>query len=188
MDSQAGEQKHDRRFHGVPEMLRSPGRIEILEVERVVALCLEGIAARTVLDVGTGTGIFGEGFAAHGLHITGIDANPAMLEAAGRHVPQGWFVLAPAEALPYPNDTFDLVFLGHVLHEADNPLASLREAQRVARLRVAVLEWPYGLEEHGPPLAHRLKPEAIADLAQAAGLQKVETLSLAHMMLYRLSQ
>ncbi len=187
MDARAREQRHERRFHGLPEMLRSPSRIEILEVERVVALCLEGIAARTVLDVGTGTGIFAEGFAAQGLAVTGIDASPAMLEAARRFVPQGCFELAPAEALPYPNDTFDLVFLGHVLHEADDPLASLREAQRVARLRVAVLEWPYRAEGQGPPLAHRLKPEAVVQLAQATGFRKVETLPLAHMMLYRLS-
>jgi ubiquinone/menaquinone biosynthesis C-methylase UbiE len=187
MATQAEEQRHERRFHGAPEMLRSPSRIELLEVERVVTLCLEGIAAEIALDVGTGTGIFAEGFAAQGLVVTGIDANPAMLEAARRYVPQGWFVLAPAEAIPYPNSAFDLVFLGHILHEADDPLVALQEAWRVARQRVTVLEWPYRQEEHGPPLAHRLMPEEIAELAQAAGLLKVEALPLAHMMLYRLS-
>jgi ubiquinone/menaquinone biosynthesis C-methylase UbiE len=168
-------------------MLRSPDRIELPEVERVVALCLEGSAAGTELDVGTGTGIFAEGFAAQGLAVTGIEANPAMVEAARRFVPQGCFELAPAEALPYPNDTFDLVFLGHVLHEADAPLASLRDVRRVGRLRVAVLEWPYRVEGHGPLLAHRLRPEAVVELAQTTGFQTVETLPLAHMMLYRLS-
>jgi ubiquinone/menaquinone biosynthesis C-methylase UbiE len=118
--------------------------------------------------VGIGPGIFAEGFAAQGLEVIGIDANPAMLEAARRYVPQGWFVLAPAEAIPYPNGAFDLVFLGHILHEADDPLMALQEAWRVARQQVTVLEWPYRQEEHGPPLAHRLMPEKIAELAQAA--------------------
>jgi ubiquinone/menaquinone biosynthesis C-methylase UbiE len=188
MEPQAEEHRHERRFHGVSEMLRSPGRIELLEVERVVSLCLAGITVRTVLDVGTGTGIFAEGFAAQGLEVTGIDANPAMLEAARRVVPQAWFELAPAEAIPYPGGAFDLVFLGHVLHEADDAQAALHEARRVARLRVAVLEWPYRLEEQGPPLIHRLKPEKVAELAQAAGFLKVETVPLAHMMFYQLSR
>jgi SAM-dependent methyltransferase len=143
MATQAEEQRHERRFHGAPEMLRSPSRIELLEVERVVALCLEGIAAQIALDVGTGPGIFAEEFSTQGLEVTGIDANPAMLEAARRYVPQGWFVLAPAEAIPYPNGAFDLVFLGHILHEADDPLMALQEAWRVARQRVTVLEWPH---------------------------------------------
>lgn len=188
MDTLAEEQRHERRFHGVPKMLRSPSRIELLEVERVVALCLEGIAAKIALDVGTGTGIFAEGFTAQGLQVIGIDANPVMLEAARGYVPQGWFELAPAEAIPFCNDAFDLVFLGHVLHEADDPLMALQEARRVARLRVTVLEWPYRRDEHGPPLAHRLMPEKVAMLAQTAGLQKVETLPLAHMIFYRLSK
>lgn len=187
MATQAEEQKHQRRFHGAPEMLRSPSRIELLEVERVVALCLEGIAVQIALDVGTGPGIFADGFAAQGLEVAGIDANEAMLDAARRYVPQGWFVLAQAEAIPYPNGAFDLVFLGHILHEADDPLMALQEAWRVARQRVTVLEWPYRQEKQGPPLAHRLAPEKMANLAQATGVQKAEALPLAHMMLYRLS-
>jgi ribosomal protein L11 methylase PrmA len=64
------------------------GRVEFLEVERVIDLCLEAFAARSVLDVGTGTGLFAEGFAARGLKVAGIDANPAMVEAARRYVSQ----------------------------------------------------------------------------------------------------
>jgi ubiquinone/menaquinone biosynthesis C-methylase UbiE len=168
-------------------MLRSPGRVEVLEGPRVVTLCLAGIVARTVLDVGTGTGIFAEQFAAQGLQVFGIDANPAMLEIARRYVPGAQFELAPAEAIPYPDGAADLVFLGLVLHETDDPLQALKEARRVARQRAAVLEWPYGDTEHGPPLAHRLPPESVAALARAAGFAQVETLPLAHLVLYRLS-
>jgi ubiquinone/menaquinone biosynthesis C-methylase UbiE len=158
-----------------------------MEVERVVALCLEGIAAQSALDVGTGTGVFAEGFAAKGLAVTGIDANPAMIEAARRYVPQGSFELAPAEAIPYDDAAFDLVFLGFVLHEADDPLAALREARRVARTRVAVLEWPYRWEAHGPPLAYRLKAERVVALVGEAGFRQVETMTLAHTAFFRLA-
>jgi len=34
--------------------------------------------------------------------------------------------------MPFPDGAFDLVFMGLLLHEADDNLAALREAQRVA--------------------------------------------------------
>jgi CheY-like chemotaxis protein len=182
-----GEQMHERRFHGELSMLRSPGRIALLEVEGVVKLCLAEFAARSVLDVGTGTGVFAEGFVAQNLAVVGIDANPAMIEAAQGYVPQGHFQQSPAESMPFADNEFDLVFLGLVLHETDNPLQALQEARRVARLGVAVLEWPYRKEDHGPPLVHRLKPEAVTSLAQMVGFQNIDALPLTHTVLYRLS-
>jgi ubiquinone/menaquinone biosynthesis C-methylase UbiE len=110
-----------------------------------------------------------------------------MIAAAQRLVPQARFEEAPAEAVPFPDGTFDLVFLGLVLHEAGDALQALHEAKRLARLRVAVLEWSYQEADSGPPLADRLKPEQMIDLAQEAGAQGVETLQLAHTVLYRLS-
>ncbi len=51
---------------------------------------------------------------------------------------------------------FEVAFLGHVLHETDDPVRALSEARRVTTVRVVVLEWPYVQEEEGPPLEHRL--------------------------------
>jgi ubiquinone/menaquinone biosynthesis C-methylase UbiE len=178
---------HEHRYHGAVERLRSPERVARLEVERVVTRCLEGIAARSVLDVGTGTGLFAEAFVARGLEVTGIDANPAMIEAAQRLVPQAHFQQATAEEIHQADGAFDLVFLGLILHEADDAQQALREARRLARQRVAVLEWPYQEQEPGPPLADRLRPEQIASLAQEAGFGTVEGLPLSHTVLYRLS-
>ena len=168
-------------------MLHAPDRVKLLEVERVTKLCLEAFVARTVLDVGTGTGLFAEAFAAQGLEVTGIDANPEMIGAALSYVPQGHFQEALAESIPFADNEFDLVFLGLVLHETDDSLKALQEARRVARLGVAVLEWPYREEDHGPPLAHRLKPETVTSLAQTVGFQNIDTLALTQMVLYRLS-
>jgi ubiquinone/menaquinone biosynthesis C-methylase UbiE len=177
---------HERRFHGDAGVLRAPERVALLEVDRVVALSLEDAAIATVLEVGTGSGIFAEAFARLGLQVTGIDGSAVMVEAARRYVPTGRFMRAEAEMLPFPDDSFDLAFLGHVLHEADDPLAALAEARRVARLRVIVLEWPYAAEDHGPPLAHRLKPDVIVDLARRARFRRPERIVLEHMDLYRL--
>jgi ubiquinone/menaquinone biosynthesis C-methylase UbiE len=178
---------HEKRFPGSPGMLRSAQRLNLLEVERVIDLCLETFPARSVLDVGTGTGLFAEAFAARGLEVAGIDANPAMIEAARHLVPGARFRHAPAEVVPHPDGAFDLVFMGLVLHETDDPALAVGEARRVARLGAAVLEWPYRPEEYGPPLEHRLRSEQVTDLAHQAGFARVETLPLSRLVLYRLS-
>lgn len=181
------EQEHQRRFHGNADSLRSAERVALLEVDRVVTLSVEGLVAPRVLDVGTGTGIFAEAFAARGLAVTGIDTVGGLLEVARRYAPTAEFKQGAAEAIPYGDGAFEVAFLGHVLHETDNPVAALGEASRVSTVRVVVLEWPYLQEELGPPLEHRLKPEAIVRMAGLAGLGPVEVLKLAHMDFYRMA-
>ena len=184
MSEQPHEQE-DKKFKDV-ERLRQPERLERLELARVVDLCLAGLAAHRVLDIGTGSGVFAEAFAEQGLEVAGIDENPLMLEAAQRHLPQADFQQASAEKLPYADKAFDLAFLGMVLHEVDDPAQTLAEARRVSRGRVAALEWAYREEEIGPPLAHRLKAETVYKLAETAGFAGVETFQLNHLVLYRL--
>jgi SAM-dependent methyltransferase len=181
------EAEHERRFYGEAERLRSPERIGRLEVDRVVALATEGLAATSVLDIGTGTGVFAEAFSAKGLAVVGIDVNRSLLELARQLVPGVEFREGTAEAIPCGDRTFDVAFLGHLLHEADDRVAALREARRVSAKRVVVLEWPYEPGEHGPPLEHRLKPEEVKEMARQAGLASVEHLRLTYMDLYRMA-
>jgi ubiquinone/menaquinone biosynthesis C-methylase UbiE len=148
---------------------------------------MEGLNAENVLDVGSGTGIFAEAFSLRGLDVAGVDTNVELLNVARSRVPLAQFQEGSAEALPYRDDSFDLVFLGHLLHETDDPLAALKEARRVARGRVMVLEWPYRAEDQGPPLKHRLSPVVVAHLGRHAGFQSIESLTLDHMDLYRLT-
>ncbi len=177
---------HERRFDGAADRLRALERVARLEVPRVVALSLEGLTVESVLDVGTGTGIFAEAFANNGLAVTGIDTNTELLAHAREFAPGAQFKEAPAEGMPFADGAFDLVFLGHVLHETDDPLAALREARRVARQRVAILEWPYREQPFGPPLAHRIAPARVIDLATRAGFSQVEHIELDQMDFYRL--
>ena len=176
------------RFHGSPADLRSPDKLARLEVGRVVDLSLEGMTASDMLDVGTGSAVFAEAFAVRGLRVAGVDGSPEMLALARGYVPSGDFRLAQAEALPFPSGAFDLVFMGRMLHETDDAEVALREARRVARQRVAVLEWPYLSEEHGPPLEVRLNVERLDQLAAKAGFARgAEMIPLAHLVLYRLT-
>ena len=185
--SSDAEHPHGNRYGGEPDRLRSPERVARLEVPRVVDLCLQGIRAARALDVGTGTGLFAEAFAARGLEVTGVDPNPEMLEAARGLVPGARFVAGTAEDLPFPDGEFDLVMLSQVLHETDHPEEALSQARRVARLRVCILEWPYVDEDKGPPFSIRLAPSRIQALARQAGFSSVQRLELSHMQLYLLT-
>ncbi len=178
---------HEKRFDKDAGRLRFPERIERLEVKRVVDLSLEGITPESLLDVGCGSGLFTEEFARRGLQVSGLDANPEMLKIAAGFLPQADFREGIAEDIPYPDNAFDMLFMGVVLHETDDTLLALREARRVAKARTAILEWPYREEDYGPPLVHRLPPEKVLALAEEAGFRKGEEIRLKHTVLYRLN-
>lgn len=177
----------DKRQHKkIIEKLHTPEQLQLLEVERVVELSLEKLFVTKVLDIGSETGIFAEAFALRKLNVVGIDKNPAMIQAASALVHSCRFQEATAEALPFANKSFDLLFLGNILHESDNPLLALKEAQRVATSRVTVLEWPYRQENAGPPLSHRIKPKMVEKFASRAGMVNFEKVDLSCMVLYRM--
>jgi ubiquinone/menaquinone biosynthesis C-methylase UbiE len=179
---------HERRFQGNIDRLRRPERLAWLEVDRVVTLCLQDGEFRRVLDVGTGTGIFAEAFAKSGLDVKGVDANPEMLAAARSLLPAIPFDEGAAESLPYPDSSFDLAFMGMLLHETDDRLKAVREAARVTARRVMVLEWPYHEQEIGPGMDERLTEEQIRDLAVQASLELTEIIPLQSLVLYRLEK
>jgi ubiquinone/menaquinone biosynthesis C-methylase UbiE len=175
---------HGHRFGDI-ERLRSPERLKRLEVGRVVDLALDGIHPHTVIDVGTGSGVFAEEFARRELTVSGVDANVKMLQSARRYVPGGFFLQAIAEDIPFADNAVDVVFLGVVLHETDDLLKAMQEARRVAQVRVAVLEWPYQAEESGPGLEERLRQEDMDQLGRQAGFGPTEVFPLQKLMLYR---
>jgi ubiquinone/menaquinone biosynthesis C-methylase UbiE len=176
----------ERVYKGEIAKLRSPERIKMLDLERVVELCLEQLFITKVLDVGCGSGVFTEAFALRNLEVTGIDKNPRMVKTASDMVLNARFQEGTAEQLPFADNSFDLVFLGHVLHESDDPLLVLQEAHRTGASRVAVLEWPYRDEPVGPPIAHRIAHETIKKYAKKAGFTSVKKTDLDHMVLYRM--
>ena len=177
---------HEKRFNREIERLRDPERLAKMEVDRVIGLVLEGLdEAKTHIDVGVGSGVFAEAFAAKGLTISGVDVNPEMLAAALAFVPSGTFKEGAAEKLPFTDAAFELSFMGMLLHETDDPLGALKEARRVTRKRLAILEWPYEEQPFGPPLEHRISGNKITALAQQAGFKKIDALRLQNLVLYR---
>lgn len=178
---------NEKRFEGNIARLRNPERIARLDVKWVISLSLEHANFKSALDIGTGTGVFAEGFAKRGVSVYGVDVNPKMLPAARMYVPAAFFSAATAERLPYEDARFDLVFMGLLLHESDEQVQVLREARRVARIRVCILEWAYREEDFGAQLGQRLAPDMLEKMAKQAGFNKFEEVPLTKLIFYRLT-
>lgn len=87
--------------------------------------------ARTVVDVGTGTGLVAAALAGvTGAAVVGVDASRAMLAHAGVRLP-GRVAAGRAGALPIRSGGVDAVALVWVLHLLPDPEAVLAEAVRV---------------------------------------------------------
>lgn len=61
------------------------------------------------LDVGCGEGRFCRILRARGLEVTGIDFTPALIEIARQRDPEGDYRVGNAEAIEFPDNSFDLV-------------------------------------------------------------------------------
>jgi len=92
----------------------------------------------TILDVACGPGLVALALAESAGHVTGLDLTPAMLDKA-RELQQraglsnlSWD-LGRADALPYPDDSFDAVLTRFSFHHLTDPPRALAEMVRVCR-------------------------------------------------------
>jgi ubiquinone/menaquinone biosynthesis C-methylase UbiE len=96
-----------------------------------------------VLDVGSGTGVVTAAASRRGALPTGVDFSSAMLAQARRAYRRLRFDEGDAEALPYPDRSFDAVVSNFGIHHVPGPGKGIAEALRVLRpgRRVAVTSW-----------------------------------------------
>ncbi|MDO9547917.1 MAG: class I SAM-dependent methyltransferase [Candidatus Marinimicrobia bacterium] len=174
-------------YDGSVDRLRRAERLEVMQVDRVVDICLNQNKFKTVLDCGTGSGVFAEAFQKRGLTVAGIDLNPDMITAAKKHVPKAEFKVGHLESLPYTDKSFDLVFYAHSLHEADDLSIALLEAQRVAISNVIALEWPFRFKLHGPPIRHRIRVGKLHQEVKQLGFRKFNIEKVGDQNLYILA-
>ncbi len=84
-----------------------------------------------ILDLGCGDGQLTTRLAATGAVVTGVDASPSMIAAAKTRGINA--ITGNAEALPFPDATFDAVFSNAALHWVRNHDAMMTEVHRVLR-------------------------------------------------------
>jgi ubiquinone/menaquinone biosynthesis C-methylase UbiE len=105
---------------------------------RYVASLAAGFGARSVLDVGCGTGrgvryLADQGFATHG-----IEPVPELLKQARttHDIPDEWLTQGEGQHLPFADGSFDVACEFAVLHHVPQPEVVVREMMRVARRAV----------------------------------------------------
>jgi ubiquinone/menaquinone biosynthesis C-methylase UbiE len=92
------------------------------------------------LDIGTGAGAFALALAPLVREVVGIDVVPELLAEARKRAPaNAEFVEGDAAALPFEDDSFDLVTTGRTLHHVQRPEVIVAEATRVLRPRGTML-------------------------------------------------
>jgi SAM-dependent methyltransferase len=143
-----------------------------------------------VLDVGCGVGVFLRLVADRGAEAFGIDASEALVGAARERVPEADVRVGDMEALPYEDDTFDLVTGFNSFFFANDFVTALREARRVAKPAGTVVIQVWGAHERNdleamkaiarpffpprpadaPPEPDYAAPGVLEELATRAGL------------------
>jgi ubiquinone/menaquinone biosynthesis C-methylase UbiE len=91
-----------------------------------------------VLDVAAGTGHLSRAIAPHVRQVVAMDMTPAMLEKAKEEAAKAdlgniQFEQGDAAALPYPDDSFDMVVSRLAIHHFEKPQLQLREMVRVCK-------------------------------------------------------
>ena len=111
---------------------------------------LEGVC---LLDVGCGLGMYAQAFSRYSPHVYGVEIEPERARDARSQGRARGVVVAPGEALPFPDRSFDIVFNHEVLEHVQDDHAMAAEMVRVCRVggRVATFcpnRW-YPFETHG---------------------------------------
>ena len=115
--------------------------------------------ARTVLEVGSGTGHFAGWLAESGFEVVGLDRAPAMLKEARQSFPSLPFVLGDAHRLPFRTGAVDVVVFITTLEFLEGAATALREAVRVAHRGIVAIVLnrcsPGGLSRRYGPQSRR---------------------------------
>jgi ubiquinone/menaquinone biosynthesis C-methylase UbiE len=107
-------------------------------------------AGKRVLEVGVGTGADYLEWLKAGAQATGVDLSSTSLEQAKRRCEMAGCApdlrISDAEHLPFPDDTFDIVYSYGVMHHSPDTPQCIREAGRVLKpggaLRIMIYHHP----------------------------------------------
>ncbi len=158
----------------------------VLERKVIRAITSDLSDAATALEVAGGTGVISSELRKKGLAVTCTDLSLGMLKKAReRGLP---IVRCDMHWLPFPDRSFDLLFLRQGLQYATIELA-FAEFRRVAKREVRVAQivaasarhvptWKMIFSELGQPDRHVFAPGEIARAGQSSGLVRLSTTRL----------
>jgi SAM-dependent methyltransferase len=155
-------------------------------------------AGHQVLDIGCGAGAFLRLITDRGARAFGLDASEALIELARARLPGADLRVGEMEALPYEDDMFDLVTGFNSFFFANDMVAALREAGRVAKPEAPVVIQVWGPHERrdleammkiahpylpprpadAPPEPDFWKPGMLEEMATEAGLEPGEAFDI----------
>ena len=153
-------------------------RIFFDRVHRAVLEELGKMPVQTVVDVGCGTGRLLRAVYARWpeARLIGVDASQGMIDVARQKLPVAEFHAAPAERLPLPDETADVVLSTISFHHWEDRVAGVREVTRILRgngrfilADVSVPAWMSRLGIGGPIMS----AGGFAKAFSAAGLNVV---------------
>ncbi len=123
------QQGWNERAHGYDvhtARITSPGIVPLLDAARLAP-------GQRLLDVCCGTGLVAAAAAAHGLSVTGIDISESMIAQASKKGLAVEFEVGDAEALSFPDASFDRVVCNFGLYHLPDPDRAIAEAARVLK-------------------------------------------------------
>lgn len=147
-------------------------------LDGLVALSGAG-AGHRALDVACGPGFLTMTLATRTAHATGFDATDAMLdlaraEAARRGIANVGFRSGDAEALPFPDASFDVLCCRAAFHHFARPERVLGEMVRVARPGAKIVIADMLGPEDAAKAAYRDHMERLCDPSHAHSLSEAE--------------
>lgn len=112
-----------------------------------------------ILDIGCGIGTYVDRFRALGSHAFGVDVDIDKLAQAARAKRLKLLSAAASEALPFPDDYFDVVVLHEVIEHVADDNMTIREAHRVTRRNGRIIIFApnrlFPFETHGAFIGKR---------------------------------
>ncbi len=174
-EDDTAEEYEEWRFSGGGQV------VDLGEKERLFEL-IGDVNQLQVLEFACGTGRFSVELRRRGANVTGVDISRAMLmEGIEKTKKAGLyneidFIHGDGLSLPFPDNSFDLVFAMRFFHLAEDPVSYLEEMSRVSKKKIAFDTFSSGsartlYNRFLPMGSHLYSKNEVKSFIQDAGLE-----------------
>ena len=127
----------------VERIVQAYATADVVAIRQAQIDLLGPIDGATIVDVGSGPGIYARDLALRGARVTAVDSAPAMRTGAVAEAHAAGVTIdvadGEANALPFPDATFDAATLVQVIEYVPDAVGALREIARVLKPGGALL-------------------------------------------------